>query len=254
MLKAFVKLLIILPWLALSIVLLQIACWARISGNIRRMFILRSYRVIARVLGLRVRVEGKMSGARPLLVVTNHSSYLDILVLGAAEKVCFAPKAEIARWPIIGTVCRITGCVFIDRRPQQTRGNVLALKKALSNGCAVALFPEGTTSDGKRVLPFRSSYFALAEPGEEDFALTVQPATIRYERWHGLPIDISQRPLLAWYGDMTLLPHFMHLLRSGPLEVVVQFHPPILHNDIKDRKYLAKITEETVSAALRHLP
>jgi len=172
-------------------------------------------------------VEGRLSSIRPLLVVSNHCSYLDVMILGAVIGPAFTPKAEVAAWPLIGWICRVTDCIFIDRRISKTQQNQEALRQAAREGFVISLFPEGTTNDGKRLLPFRSSYFSLCEENFGGRPLTVQPVAISYTRVRGLPIDSSQRPQIAWYGDMEFVPHLAGLLRLGRIDAKVTFCEPV---------------------------
>ncbi len=245
--KVTVKAVLIILWIGACALVLQCMRLLRASPASQEALVQCCYRGLARILDIRIRIEGELSAQRPLLLVTNHSSYLDIIVLGAAARVHFAPKADVANWPAIGAICRMTGCVFIDRRVSRTGENVDALRRALEAGNVVALFPEGTTSDGKRVLPFRSSYFMLAEREVFNPPLAIQPATIRYRRMHGLPLDTIRQPLLAWYGDMDLLPHLRELLALQAIEVVLTYHAP-LEVSGNSRKNIANICEQTIAS------
>lgn len=188
------------------------------------------------ILGIQVTVRGVLSPHRPLLLACNHISYLDIPVLGAHLNVRFTPKSEIAGWPLIGHFCRQIGCVFVDRRAQKTSDNQQKLREALQGSAALCLFPEGTTSDGKRLLPFRSSYFSLAESGN---GVRVQPAAIRYTHARGLPVDAGMMPKIAWYGDMDLLPHIKELIHIAPIRAELILGEVIAENAI-DRKDLCQ--------------
>lgn len=208
-------------------------------------------RTLLRIVGVSVEVRGASASARPLLLVSNHSSYLDIYVLGGSVPVRYTPKAEIAGWPVIGSICRLLDCVFIDRRPGQTAANRDALRAALEQGAVISLFPEGTTSNGKCVLPFRSSYFSLAA---EEFAgkpLAVQPACITYTHLNGMPIDCGQRPKVAWYGDMDLVPHVSELLKLGHLRAQLTFFEPVDIRRFADRKALAAHCEQVIAAGMQ---
>lgn len=206
------------------------------------------YGGVLKILNIRVTLEGALVVDRPLLVLSNHMGYLDIPALGAMLPVAFAPKSDIAKWPIIGAMCRLTGCVFIDRRVSQTAQNRERLKAALASGQAIALFPEGTTGNGVRLLPFRSSYFSLADEIFDDRPLTIQPVTITYARIHNLPVDSISRSSLAWYGDMALLPHFKQLCRMGPVTLHITVLPPVEVAAGQDRKALALQCETAMQA------
>lgn len=204
-------------------------------------------RGIMRILGMKVEVEGTPAQNRPLLLVTNHCSYLDILVLASTLPVVFTPKAEIAGWFGIGMVCRLTGCVFIDRRVSATAHNRARLRESLEQGNIVCLFPEGTTNDGRRVLPFRSSYFSLAEERFAGAPLTVQGAAIEYTHLHGLPLDRSARPRIAWYGDMELMSHVGELLKLGPVRARLTFCATHTLEEQGSRKELSRRCQEDIA-------
>src|SRR5690606_339385 len=137
------------------------------------------------------------------LLVSNHLSYTDIFILASQVDVCFTPKSEIADWPIIGYLCKLNRCIFVDRRRSKVKDTANPIQEALQNGDVVSLFPEGTTNNGVSLQPFKSSFFSLAESME----LNVQPAAITYTHINRLPVDSTQWPKLAWYGDSDLVSH-----------------------------------------------
>ena len=151
-----------------------------------------------------------MSAVRPTLFVCNHSSYLDITVLGSMILGSFVAKTEVASWPFFGMLAKLQRTIFVDRRRHSTHTQRDDLLARLTEGDNVILFPEGTSNDGNRVLPFRSALFSVAEPrrhggGEGQIKdLIVQPVSIAYVRLNGLPVGHGLRPLFAWYGDMEL--------------------------------------------------
>jgi 1-acyl-sn-glycerol-3-phosphate acyltransferase len=211
--------------------------------------VITCYRGLCRIIGLHVHAWGKLAQERPLLLVSNHISYLDILMLGSLYPVRFTPKSEIAGWPGVSLCCRLSRCLFIDRKASRTADNMLLLKEALKDGSVISLFPEGTTSDGKRVLPFRSSYFSLAEQG-----VAVQPAAIVYRRVNGLPVDTRIMPKIAWYGDMELAPHLLGLLSLRKIEAELILHPVIALSAETGRKDLAIECQRIISKSRESLP
>jgi 1-acyl-sn-glycerol-3-phosphate acyltransferase len=193
----------------------------------------------SRLIGVRVRVLGTLAsrgGGRPVVFVSNHSSWLDVPVLGGRLDACFVSKDEVGRWPFVGTVARLGRTVFVSRQRSATGRERNALRERLSVGDNLLLFPEGTTSDGSRVLPFRSSFFAVADGAEPPL---IQPVSVVYDRLGGLPTGRASRPLFAWYGDMDLASHFWRLAQHCGLRVTVLLHPPIDPADFADRKTLA---------------
>lgn len=210
------------------------------------------FKYAAKVIGLQVMVKGKLLDKRPLIIISNHISYTDIIALGGLYPLIFAPKAEIADWPVIGWLSKLMGCVFIERKKQKTIENLVSLEQALSKRLPLVLFAEGTTSDSKRILPIRSSYFKIVEDSQRaPHPIAVQPALILYTRIYNLPIDLDSRHKIAWYGNMTFLPHVLELFQLGPIEVEVHFLPEIDVSDCKTRKEIAIKCEQILNSA-RH--
>lgn len=214
---------------------------------LRSQFCMLASKGIVFLCGVRVKVIGEPSAGRPLLLMSNHLSYLDIPVLASVVDGRFVAKNDIARWPVIGWICKITGVVFIDRRPSKIEAGQRAVQEILDKGDIVMLFPEATTGDGKRLLSFKPAFFELAQDA------VIQPVAIAYRKIRGLPIDYGQWPLIAWYGDMMLLPHLWKLLSLGRIDVEVHFLPPVA-SDGKSRKILASQVHKEVSSALELAP
>ena len=210
------------------------------------------FRLVALVVGVRVQAHGQLNAVRPLLVVSNHISYLDIIALSAAAPLTYTPKAEIAGWPVLGLCCRLIGCVFVDRRRTKTKENMDNIHQGLKDGKPLVLFAEGTTGNGKHMLPIRSSYFQLVESFDEP--ISVQPVLIRYERVCGLPLDETIRHKIAWVGDEELGPHAKELLQLGPIDVSIHFLDSVDLSSCKNRKDMAKKCEEKLLSAIASLP
>jgi 1-acyl-sn-glycerol-3-phosphate acyltransferase len=216
------------------------------------------HRYLNRVLGIRRIVHGTPCADRPLLLTPNHASWLDITVLSAVLPVAFVSKAEVGGWPLIGTLARLQGTIFIDRTRRHATGAAnSALAERLASGEAVALFAEGTSSDGTRVLPFRSSLLGAAIAAEAD-VVWVQPVAISYARLHGLPLGRGSRFRVAWYGDLDLAPHLWGVLKDGAIDVQISFGEPIRVDSAADRKRIAREAETEVrrlhAAAMRGRP
>jgi len=177
------------------------------------------------------------------LMVSNHLSYLDILALSAAVPCVFVSKAEVERWPIIGRYARWAGCVFVRRHDKgdAARANV-SVAEALKNGVPVVLFPEGTTTDGHRVLRFHST---MLQPAIDAGAL-VTPCAIGYELDDG---DVGRE--VCWWGDMDLLPHVWNLVGKKVIRARIAFGEPIVASS--DRKQLSHVLHEQVAQLHEHL-
>lgn len=203
------------------------------------------------LLGLKVRTIGAPATDGVLLFVSNHVSYLDIPVLSRNIAGTFVAKTEVAGWPLFGYAARITGTVFINRIGNEAKAQRRELVSRLAGGERLILFPEGTSTDGSRVEPFKSALFSLAEdPGLRD-RLVVQPVSLAYTRAHdGTPLIGPLRALYAWFGEGTLLPHISRVLGLRGGEVEVRLHPPIAAAAVANRKELARLAEAAVRAGV----
>jgi 1-acyl-sn-glycerol-3-phosphate acyltransferase len=197
-------------------------------------------RIALQILYLDVRRRGQPAEAG--VFVANHSSWLDILVLNAQNEVYFVSKAEVAGWPGIGLLARVTGTVFIERARRRAAEQGTVLRERLRAGHRLLFFPEGTSSDNQRVLPFKSTLFAAFLHDEVRPGLTVQPVSIVYAappgrdaRFHG------------WWGDMALGPHLVQVLaapRAG--RVHLAYHPIQAARHYGSRKAMAAACEAAV--------
>lgn len=220
-----------------------------LPGEGKRHFARLYHAVLCRLIGLRVQVVGEIARQGPTLFLSNHSSWLDILVLGGTLEAAFVAKSEVGQWPVVRTVARLGRTVFVSRSRGRTGQEAVAMRERLQEGGSLILFPEGTSNDGCRVLPFRSSFLSVA-----DAAATVQPVSVVYDRLGGLPACRRDRPHFAWYGDMDLGSHFWQLARRPGARVTVLLHQPVDPRAFRDRKALTAAVEQTVAdgaAALR---
>jgi 1-acyl-sn-glycerol-3-phosphate acyltransferase len=202
--------------------------------------------VVAWMMGMRVRVIGVpvQSGDRPVIYVSNHSSWLDIPVLGGRLPGCFVSKDSVSRWPLVGTVARLGRTVFVSRQRAATARERDGMRGRLARGDNLILFPEGTSSDGSRVLPFRSAFFSVAEGANPPL---IQPISLVYDRLAGLPMGRANRPVFAWYGDMALGPHFWRLAQHIGCRATVLVHPPLDPAHYPSRKALSEAAWRSVA-------
>ncbi|HMB76741.1 MAG TPA: lysophospholipid acyltransferase family protein [Kiloniellaceae bacterium] len=205
------------------------------------------YRTLCRAAGLAVVLEGRPTTARPALVVANHASYLDIALLGSILDASFVSRADVARWPFIGWSARLQGTVFVERAARNARRHRDGIAARLSDGDSLILFPEGTSSDGQRVLPFKSTLFAAAELTVDNRPVQVQAVSIAYTKLDGMPMGRYLRPFFAWFGDMTFWRHLWHLLSLGQATAVVRFHEPVTLADFANRKGLTSYCHAQVA-------
>ena len=232
--------------LTLSLLPLQLI-FVLLSSRLAERLPVFYHRLCCRIFGFDLVTVGEISRERPTLFVSNHTSYLDIPVLGATLPASFVAKAEVANWPGFGVLAKLQRTVFIDRKRGTTRNQRDDLQARLDAGDHLILFPEGTSNDGNRVLPFRSALLSVAERRTAQRVLSVQPVSVSYTSLNGLPLGHSLRPLLAWYGDMTLGNHLWEFCRLGRVRVVVEFHPVTSISQFSSRKELARHCFELVA-------
>lgn len=216
------------------------------------------HRLLLRLLRVRVDVVGTPPAAgTPALILANHVSWLDIPVLAALAPLSFIAKSEIAGWPLVGFLAKLQRCIFVDRARKAATAEVNGLvARRLGAGDVIVLFPEGTTGDGIRLLPFRSSLVGAARAAlvsHDVEAIRLQPVAIAYRHRRGLPITRRDMPAVAWYGDMELGPHLAGFIRGGPLDVAVAWGEPILLDASGDRKAATAAAERAVRDALASL-
>jgi 1-acyl-sn-glycerol-3-phosphate acyltransferase len=210
------------------------------------------HRRLCRLIGVRLLIEGELERERPVLIIANHTSWLDIPVLSAVAPVSFVAKKEVSGWPVVSTLAWLQRTVFVDRTRRSAAGEAASeIMDRLASGDAIVLFAEGTSSDGNRVLPFRTSLFAAAKPSAGAGAgvpheAVVQTLSVVYTRLHGVPLGRGDRPLIGWYGDMEMTSHAWELLKSGPLDVRIRIGPAHALDEFADRKALAAMTEAEV--------
>jgi lyso-ornithine lipid O-acyltransferase len=244
------------PWLAASrligyglltigllpVQIIALVCWPALARAVPR----AHHRLTARIIGLKIRGEGDVAAAKAVFFVCNHVSYFDIIALGSIIPASFVAKSDVARWPIFGVLARLCRTLFVERRSTGAREHIGTIRARLDAAESLIVFPEGTSSDGSRVLPFKSTLFAAVE-GDD---ITVQPVSISYARLNGIPIGRAFRPFYAWFGDMDLAPHLWSALSLGSAEIIIRFHDPIQASDFPDRKMLAKFCHARIATGI----
>ena len=185
-------------------------------------------------------------GGQPVLIVANHVSWLDIPVLSAVAPISFIAKKEVGNWPFVSSLARLQRTVFVDRTRRTAVGQVASeMSKRLDQGDALVLFAEGTSTDGNRVMPFKTALFSAAF-GADNKELSVQTLSLNYTRLHGVPLGRADRSLIGWYGDMEMGGHAWALLKAGPLDVRIVISDPVPLSDFSGRKELAEHTEKII--------
>ena len=209
------------------------------------------HRAACAVIGIRITQAGERTRESPVLILSNHASWLDIIVLGAIAPVVFVAKSEVANWPLFGQLAKLQRTVFVERERRHKTGDAArAMSERLIGGDAVVLFPEGTSSDGIRILPFRSAligavHHAIGDSTHHD-RVTVQPVSLAYVRFGGVPVGRALRDKVAWYGDVDLVPHLLGVFASGAVDVTVSWGAPVSYGMDANRKEIAREAENAV--------
>lgn len=207
-------------------------------------FYLSSWR---KCIGHQLIIKGELSKAKPTLFVANHSSYVDILVLGTFVPARFVAKLEVAKWPIMGWLATKQGTIYIDRNRNAIADGADKLIESIDKGESLILFPEGTTSDGCRILPFGSSFFDVAVKKN----VVVQPITVTYAGWDRLPMPRFMRKLCGWFSpDVGLVSHLWTIAQWGTVQVIVDLHPVLKAHEFASRKELAQASFHAVQNGL----
>ena len=205
-----------------------------------------------RILGIRVSTSGQMSDAAPTLYVSNHISYVDIFVLGQLPAF-FIAKSEVASWPVFGKLATFQNTLFIERNPKQAKAQIKILRDHLQEGNSLTLFPEGTSTDGVHVEPFKSSLFASASL-ESEQKVAIQPVTVAYTHHAGEKIQSQQvRDKYAWYATMPFLSHFLGLFPLKNVCAHIHFHPVCYLEQFESRKACADHCQTLVADKLAEL-
>jgi 1-acyl-sn-glycerol-3-phosphate acyltransferase len=247
--RMVLRLFLVLGW-TLPCMLIQ-AVYLALPGLAKVRFAQTYWRGVARILGLRIKIQGEITSRRPVLFIANHCTWLDIIVLGAVVPGCFVAKGDIANWPFISWIARLGRTVFVSRAKSTLERERDGLLGRLAAGDNIILFPEGTTSDGTRILPLQSSFLAIAAAPAKP---AIQLVTLVYDELDGLPVQRRDRPNISWYGDMDMASHYPRIGRRHSIGVTLIIDAAIPPGRYKNRKILSGVLQARLSetaAALR---
>lgn len=211
------------------------------------------HRGVCRLLGVKIKVHGTPETGKQVFFVGNHLSYLDIPAIGSVIRGSFVAKKDVESWPLFGFLSKLQQTAFISRSREDATREKTALDHYLSEGKSLILFPEGTSTDGQTVLPFKSSLFSIALREQVHGHLILQPFTVKLVLANGqTPTTQAVRDLYAWHNEMDtpLHTHLWLFAKSRGAELALVFHQPVRASEYKDRKVLAKVCHEHVSKGL----
>ncbi|WP_189398510.1 lysophospholipid acyltransferase family protein [Arenicella chitinivorans] len=223
----------------------------RIPGHMRLIPLFHAG--LCRILGIETVVSGELCAARPTLYVSNHSSYLDVFVLGFLPAY-FIAKSEVAGWPVLGRLAKLQHTLFVERRAGKAKHQLHTMQAHLAEGNSLTLFAEGTSTDGAHVEPFKSSLFAAANLGESERRVAIQPITVAYTHYNGERIvEQRVRDHYAWYARMPFAPHFMGLMPLKKVGAKIHLHPVCYLDEFETRKLCADHCQQQVADKLDEL-
>lgn len=205
------------------------------------------HRGVCRILAFRIEQYGISSECKPTLFVCNHTSYLDISLLGSVIPGSFIAKAEVRSWPLFGLLARLQRSVFVERKISRAAKHRDEIQQRLLDKDNLILFPEGTSNDGNRVLPFKSAFFGVAETPINGAPVMVQPVSIAYVKLDGIPVGRNHRPNFAWYGDMEMASHLWNVCGLGQTTIAIEFHKPVTISQFSSRKEMAIHCQEEIA-------
>lgn len=232
-------LLIPIQWLAL-----------KFNLGISRKIPMLWHKIATKLVGLNIRVSGKIPSTRPMMIVSNHISWMDIPVLGSIMELSFIAKSEVNEMPGANLLSRLQRTIYVVRDEKRKAGQqAQEITQRMLDGDAVVLFGEGTTHDGNRIGTFKSALlgaaqFALKEEAVEN--VLIQPVSIAYTKLHGMPMGRYTRAKAAWYGDMTLGSHAVNIIMQSAWDVEVIFGEPIVFDEHSNRRHVTKEIQSQV--------
>ena len=194
------------------------------------------------ILGIHITPTGPYKQSDVFFIVSNHCSYLDILIIGTMMPSVFVSKSEVASWIFMGRLVKLAGTVFVNRESKTAAVKVLeSIKERLGSGISVVVFPEGTTNDGLAIRDFKSAFFKAPI----DSKVPILPLSIMYSHIDRMPVTAATMDAVAWHSDMQFAPHFWNLLGFSRIDARIHFNTPLYHFT-EDRKTLSAFVLEKV--------
>jgi len=194
------------------------------------------------IFGIKVTADEYLPTKEGSLFVSNHCSYIDIVVIGSKIPVRFTPKSEIKKWPIIGWLVNMSLPVYIERKGNKAREQKEVIQNIIKGGDNIIVFPEGTTNNGRELKNFKTSLFSVVENSK----IKVRPVVVKYKKIDGQNINNQTIDSIAWHGDMTFFPHLWGLMKAKKIEAEIKYLEPLSANDFESRKELAEKAEQEI--------
>lgn len=211
----------------------------------------RYTRGACQMMGVKVEAKGLPPKGQNFLLVGNHLGFMDILALSSVKRCLFITSVEMRETPFLGTLCEMGGCLFVERRSRtKIVGEMGEIRDALKQGFDVVLYPEGTSGDGEKLLPFKKSLLISAA----GTGIPIKVMVINYRRVNGEPMSDKWRDSVCWYGDMSFLPAIWGLFCLKTIDVEISFHEEIHVQSEEDRHHVAATARELVEKHFVPIP
>ena len=227
------------------------------NGPVARVLPYIWFNTVCFIFGIKLKIEGTPHTDSQTLYVSNHLSYLDIPAIASVLKASFVSRGDVANWPLFGYLARMGQTAYVARDRSAVKKDSGAVNARIDRGESLIIFPEGTSTDGQDVLPFKSSLFSLVI-GHANANMHIQPMTLQVTGVNNGPTPQNQaeRDIYAWHRNLDT-PLFVHLwlfALSKGAHLNLQFHPAFPAQNYNDRKILAKACHDTVSNRIHKLP
>lgn len=211
----------------------------------------RYTRGACRMMGVRVDAKNLPVPGQNYLLVGNHLGFMDILALSSVKRSLFITSVEMRETPFLGTLCEMGGCLFVERRSRsRIVGEMGEIREALQQGFDVVLYPEGTSGDGAKLLPFKKSLLTSAA----GTGIPIKVMVINYRRINGEPMSDKWRDVVCWYGDMSFLPAIWRLFCVKSIDVEISFHEEIHVHSEEDRHHVSATAYQLVEKHFAPIP
>lgn len=236
--------------LTITLILPQIF-WVLIAPNSAHAIPRLYHNILCWFLGIRIQTKGELLSSKGTVYVSNHISYLDIIIYFTRIRASFIAKSDVAKWPVFGFLAKISQTIFIERTKAGLKNGSKKIEMRLKQGRNLILFPEGTSTNGREVLPFKSGFFQVLLGSE--YCKYIQPISIQLSTINdNKPREQQEYDHYAWYADMTLVPHLWKFFTLKSCGVLITYHEPIMITADMDRKLIAKKCEEAVSNSFKN--
>jgi len=206
-------------------------------------------KIMVYIVGIRIKkpYSERSALSKNFLIVSNHQSYLDIIVIASMVPTLFVAKKEVRQWWLLGWLASLGGTIYIDRKT--FRGGIqaaAAITSSLNSGVNVLVFPEGTSTNGTSILPFKPSLLTSAI----DSQTAVLPITISYRNVNGRTLDKMSRDIVCWYGSMEFVPHFLSVLKQQSIDAAIAVHPALKTGQYRSAKEMADACHRSVQTGM----